>query len=204
MKENLAIIADAVPASVRPRFTTRPPGHFGRRSDYPEQYRKRDSAASRGRLRLLAHCERLLERPLAGDLRKRVVATVTRELDNRDANVALRAATILASRPASDTAKAMTRHLGQGSSEVRDLIETALADRHRADPVPFLDWMMGSDPERLEAGIRVVGRMANPMTVPLLRELARSTTVGVRLEASRALVAVQSRVARPSLSAPAF
>jgi HEAT repeat protein len=71
---------------------------------------------------------------------------------------------------------------------VQRLVESTLADLHRDDPWPFLDWMMGVDvPELLIPAVRVLQGMGSPTTVPLLRELVRSQAPALRAAAVRAL-----------------
>jgi hypothetical protein len=120
------------------------------------------------------------------------VRLLERALEDPDQAIALRAANTLAAGASAETTAALGRHLGRGCSEVQAIVEDALAERHRSDPVPFIDWMMGSD-DAVEqaAGIRVIGRMRNPEVLPLLRELARSTSIALRAEAVRALADVQ-------------
>jgi HEAT repeat protein len=125
-------------------------------------------------------------------LSRESVHLLERELEDPDQAIAIRAANALAAGGSAETSAALGRHLGRGCSEVQAIVEDALADRHRPDPVPFIDWMMGSDePVQQAAAIRVIGRMRNPQALPLLRELARSTSIALRSEAVRAVAEIQ-------------
>jgi HEAT repeat protein len=107
--------------------------------------------------------------------------------------VALRALGALADRREKEVGVALARRLGAGPLEVQSLVEQTLADLHRDDPWPFLDWMMGVDvPELLIPAVRVLQAMGNPATVPLLRELLRSQAPALRAAAVRAAGALPS------------
>jgi HEAT repeat protein len=107
--------------------------------------------------------------------------------------VALRALGALAGRREREIATALARRLGAGPPEVQRLVESTLADLHRDDPWPFLDWMMGVDvPELLLPAVRVLQDMGSAATVPLLQEVARSQSAPLRAAAVRALGAVPS------------
>jgi HEAT repeat protein len=94
----------------------------------------------------------------------------------------------LAKRKEPEAEAALARRLGTGSAHVQEAVEEVLAEMHRDDPFPFLDWMMGVDiPELLVPAVRVLERMMNPTTIPLLRELLKSRAATVRTAAVRAL-----------------
>ncbi|HVJ94238.1 MAG TPA: HEAT repeat domain-containing protein, partial [Labilithrix sp.] len=113
---------------------------------------------------------------------------LVRAVGDPSPEVALRALTALAGRREPEIAAALARRLGAGTVEVQRLTESTLADIHRDDPWPFLDWMMGVDvPELLTPAVRVLRLMGSPQTAPLLRELARSRSPALRAEAARAL-----------------
>lgn len=108
-------------------------------------------------------------------------------------DVALRALRALGGQRDREVAQALARRLGAGPPEVQRLTESTLADLHREDPSPFLDWMMGVDvPELLVPAIRVLEQMASPTTAPLLRELLQSRSPAVRAAAVRAVAALPS------------
>jgi HEAT repeat protein len=111
-----------------------------------------------------------------------------RAVADPSADVAIRATRALATRREPAVARALAKRLGAGSMEVQEAVETALATVHRDDPLPFVDWMMGVDiPELLVPAVRVLERIANPVTLPLLNELLRSRAPQVRAAAVRAL-----------------
>ena len=113
---------------------------------------------------------------------------LARAVADPSAEVAKRAVRALAGRREPEVAAALARRLGAGSPEVQGVVEGALADLHREDPMPFVDWMMGVDvPELLVPGVRVLERIANPVTFPLVRELARSRSSALRSAAVHAL-----------------
>ncbi len=117
-----------------------------------------------------------------------------RAISDPNADVAATAVKSLAGRREPDVVRALFRRLGGGDARVQTLVEDVLAEIHRDDATPFLDWFMGVDvPELLVPGIRVLGRMGRPETVPLLRELGRSRAGVVRAAAVHAL----GRVAAP-------
>ncbi len=108
-------------------------------------------------------------------------------------DVAIVAARALASHADSDAVAALHKRLGAGSERLQEVVETALADLHRADPGAFIDWMMGVDvPDRLTPAVRVLARIAHPATLPLLRELVRSRSASVRAAAARAISAIDA------------
>lgn len=116
---------------------------------------------------------------------------LVRAVGDPSQEVALRALHALAGRREREVATALARRLGAGPPDVQRLVESTLADVHRDDPWPFLDWMMGVDvPELLLPAVRVLRGMASPVTVPLLQEIARSQSAPLRAAAVKALGAV--------------
>lgn len=113
---------------------------------------------------------------------------LARAVADPSADVALSAVRGLVGRREPEVAAALAGRLGAGTAEVQDAVEQALADLHRADPYPFLDWMMGVDvPEQLIPAVRVLGRAGSPDTLPLLEQLSHSHSAGVRAATVRAL-----------------
>jgi HEAT repeat protein len=103
--------------------------------------------------------------------------------------VAIVAARAIATQPDPQVSAALQQRLGGGSERVQEVIEGVLADLHRADPAPFIDWMMGADvPDQLTPAVRVLARMTSPATLPLLRELLRSRFPSVRAAAVQAVL----------------
>ncbi|HSO36910.1 MAG TPA: HEAT repeat domain-containing protein, partial [Labilithrix sp.] len=120
-------------------------------------------------------------------------AALARAVGDPSTEVALRALSALAGRRDKEVAAALARRLGAGPPEVQRVVESTLADLHRDDPWPFLDWMMGVDvPELLLPAVRVLQGMASPATLPLLRELLRSQAPALRAAAVRAIGALPS------------
>lgn len=116
---------------------------------------------------------------------------LARAIGDPSADIAMRALRGLSGRREREVASALARRLGSGSEEVQRLVEETLADIHREDPWPFLDWMMGVDvPELLLPAVRVLAVMANPTTLPLLRELAHSESAALRAATVKALGAL--------------
>ncbi len=118
---------------------------------------------------------------------------LVRAVGDPSAQVARRALHALAGRREAEIGVALARRLGAGPRDIQELVESTLAALHRDDPWPFLDWMMGVEvPELLLPAVRVLHAMATPSAVPLLEELARSTSAPVRAAAVKALGAVPS------------
>lgn len=118
---------------------------------------------------------------------------LVRAVGDPSPQVAVRALHALAGRRDREIGAALARRLGAGPPDVQRLVESTLADLHRDDPWPFLDWMMGVDlPELLLPAVRVLQGMASQTTVPLLQEIARSRSASLRAAAVRALGAVPS------------
>jgi len=83
---------------------------------------------------------------------------------------------------------ALFQRLGSNSKPLAEAVEEALAEMHRTDVDPLLDLVMGLHrPEALVAGIRVLGRIADPMTTPLLELLLKSQHEDVRVSALEVL-----------------
>jgi HEAT repeat protein len=115
-------------------------------------------------------------------------SALARAVGDPSPQVAVRALHALAGRREKEVGAALARRLGAGAPDVQRLVESTLADVHRDDPWPFLDWMMGVDvPDLLIPAVRVLQAMASPTTVPLLRELVRSQSPGLRAAAVRAI-----------------
>ncbi len=113
---------------------------------------------------------------------------LARAVADPNSEVAIVAARAIATRREADVVAALQQRLGAGSDQLQKVIETALADMHRSDPGPFIDWMMGVEiPDQLTPAVRVLGRMASPATLPLLRELLRSRSASVRAAAVRSV-----------------
>jgi HEAT repeat protein len=113
---------------------------------------------------------------------------LVRAVSDPNSDVAIVAARAIATRHEPEVVAALQQRLGAGDERVQEVVEAALADLHRDDPTPFVDWMMGVDvPDRLAPAVRVLARMANPATLPLLRELLRSRSATVRAAAVRAV-----------------
>ena len=118
---------------------------------------------------------------------------LVRAVGDPSPDVALAALHALAGRRDREVATALARRLGAGPTAVQRLTESTLADIHRDDPWPFLDWMMGVDvPELLVPAVRVLEQMASPVTAPLLAELVRSRSSALRAAAVRAIGALPS------------
>ncbi|MBX3259564.1 MAG: HEAT repeat domain-containing protein [Labilithrix sp.] len=118
---------------------------------------------------------------------------LVRAVGDPSADVAIGALQALAGRRDPEVALALARRLGAGPPRVQRLTESTLADIHRDDPWPFLDWMMGVDvPDLLVPAVRVLEQMASPATAPLLAELVRSRSSSLRAAAVRALGALPS------------
>ncbi len=116
---------------------------------------------------------------------------LVRAVGDPSPEVAIAALHALRGRRDPEIATALARRLGAGPVAVQQLTEATLADIHRTDPWPFLDWMMGVDvPELLVPAVRVLQQMASPITAPLLTELARSRSGALRAAAVRALGAL--------------
>lgn len=116
---------------------------------------------------------------------------LVRAVGDPSPDVALSALRALAGLRAPEIANALARRLGAGPAEVQRLTESTLAEIHRHDPWPFLDWMMGVDvPDLLVPAVRVLEQMASPTTAPLLSELARSRSSALRAAAVRAIAAL--------------
>lgn len=131
----------------------------------------------------------LHERPDDAIARRALV----RAVGDPSPEVALAALRALAGRRDTEVRTALARRLGAGPAAVQELTESTLADIHRDDPWPFLDWMMGVDvPELLVPAVRVLQHMASPVTAPLLTELSRSRSPAVRAAVVRALGALPS------------
>lgn len=87
----------------------------------------------------------------------------------------------LVGRDEPEVARALAKRLGAVPDELAGPFEAALAELHREDPFPFLDWMMGNDvPELLVPAVRVLGRIAHPMTLPVLQQLTQSRSAALR------------------------
>jgi HEAT repeat protein len=113
---------------------------------------------------------------------------LVRAVADPNVDVAVAAVRALAKRRDADVVAALQRRLGAGAEEVQDVVEAALADLHRVDPTPFLDWMMGVDvPDLLTPAVRVLARIATPQTFPLLKHLLGSRSALVRAAAVRAI-----------------
>lgn len=116
---------------------------------------------------------------------------LVRAISDPNGDVAVAAVRGLSTRHEREVVSALMRRLGGGEPRVQDLVESALAELHRDDPMPFLDWFMGVDiPELLVPGIRVLQRLGNPITLPLLQQLAQSRSASVRAATVRALGAL--------------
>lgn len=116
---------------------------------------------------------------------------LVRAVGDPSADVAIAALRALAGVRAPEVATALARRLGAGSPDVQRLTESTLADIHRNDPWPFMDWMMGVDvPELLIPAVRVLQHMASPETAALLSELSRSRSAPLRAAAVRAIGAL--------------
>jgi HEAT repeat protein len=113
---------------------------------------------------------------------------LVRAVADPNADVAMAAVRALGGRRDREVVGALYKRLGAGGEDVQDVVEQAIAELHADDPMPFLDWMMGVEvPDLLTPAVRVLARMANPTTLPLLRELLRSRSAHVRAAAVRAL-----------------
>jgi HEAT repeat protein len=111
-----------------------------------------------------------------------------RAVADPNAEVAMAAVRALGGRRDTEVVDALYKRLGAGGEEVQDVVEQAIAELHADDPMPFVDWMMGVEvPDLLTPAVRVLARMANPATLPLLRELLRSRSADVRAAAVRAM-----------------
>lgn len=118
-------------------------------------------------------------------------AALVRAVGDPSPEVAMRALHALEGRAEPEVASALARRLGAGTPEVQRTTEETLAEIHRADPTPFLDWMMGVDVvELLIPAVRVLERLGHPMTAPLLRELAKSRSASLRAAVVRALASL--------------
>lgn len=118
---------------------------------------------------------------------------LVRAVGDPSAQVALCALAAIAGRREREVAAALAGRLGAGPPDVQRLVESTLAELHREDPWPFMDWMMGVDvPELLVPAVRVLQEMASPITVPLLQQIARSHSPLLRAAAVQALGAVPS------------
>ena len=123
---------------------------------------------------------------------------LVRAVADPSSEVAIVAAKAIARRSEPEVAAALERRLGAGSAQMQEVVENALADLYRSDPTDFIDWMMGVDvPERLIPAVRVIARMANPATLPLLRELLRSRSPHLRSASVRALTDLDPAQAAP-------
>jgi HEAT repeat protein len=129
-----------------------------------------------------------LSRRASDEIARRALARAVADPNSEVATVATRA---IASRREPEVVDALQQRLGAGSEELQKVIEAALADIHRHNPAPFIDWMMGVEiPDQLTPAVRVLGRMATPATLPLLRELMRSRSVGVRAASIQAVAEI--------------
>ncbi|HVH43019.1 MAG TPA: HEAT repeat domain-containing protein [Labilithrix sp.] len=118
---------------------------------------------------------------------------LVRAVGDPSPEVALSALRALAGLRAPEISTALSRRLGAGPAEVQRLTESTLANIHRHDPWPFLDWMMGVDvPDLLVPAVRVLQQMASPETAGLLAELVRSRSSALRAAAVRAIGALPS------------
>jgi len=116
---------------------------------------------------------------------------LTSAIADPNSEIAMAAIRALHGRRETEVAAALRRRLGLGGAEVQDVVEEAIAALYQDDPTPFIDWMMGVEiPELLTPGVRVLGRIANPSTSPLLRELLRSRAAEVRAAATAVLGAL--------------
>ncbi len=113
---------------------------------------------------------------------------LVRAVADPNVDVAIAAIEAVAARREPEVSQALYRRLGAGVEKVQDVVEEALAARHREDPEPFLDWMMGVDvPDLLAPGVRVLSRVTSPRTLPLLQHLLHSSSPLVRTEVVRAI-----------------
>ncbi|MBV9947521.1 MAG: HEAT repeat domain-containing protein, partial [Myxococcales bacterium] len=129
---------------------------------------------------------------------------LVRAVADPHSEVAMVGARAVAGRREPDVIHGLHKRLGAGSVRVQEVVEAALAELHREDPTPFLDWMMGVDvPDLLTPAVRVLSRMGNPATLPLLRELLRSRSVSVRAAALRAIARIDAAEAAAAADAMA-
>lgn len=113
---------------------------------------------------------------------------LVRAIGDPSSLVAMAAARAVTQVRGPDVTAALERRLGAGTEELRDVVEETLADLHRDDPTPFVDWMMGVDvADLLAPAVRVLARMANPTMLPLFERLLRHGSPLVRVETVRAL-----------------
>ena len=115
-------------------------------------------------------------------------ASLVRAVSDPNSDVARAAIGAIAGIRERDVMKALARRLGAVPADLEEPLEMALANLHRDDPMPFLDWMMGIDvPDLLVPSVRVLARIAHPSTLPVIRELARSKSGALRAAAVSAL-----------------
>ena len=129
--------------------------------------------------------------PRTHDARAR--AALVRAVDDPSPDVALVA--IRALRRSRDPAAqaALFRCLATANEVVRTAAEESLAEMHRGDVMPIVDRIMGVDqPDVLVAGIRVLERMVEPSTLPLLEFLSKSAHDDVRVATVNALAKLPS------------
>ena len=88
-------------------------------------------------------------------------------------------------------AEILFESLRSRAAEVRHAAEEALAAVYAGPLEQLHDWLMGRDNDaQIEAGLRVLRRIADARSSPLMRQLLRSRAPGVRIEAARALAAL--------------
>ena len=125
---------------------------------------------------------------------------LVRAIGDPNADVAMASVRALGGRRDPEVVAALYARLGAGAEEVQAVVEEALAALHADDPTPFVDWMMGVEvPDLLTPAVRVLARIANPTTLPLLCELLKSRSVGVRAAAVRAVGKLDSPDAVPAI-----
>lgn len=113
---------------------------------------------------------------------------LVRAVADPNPEVAMAAVRAVGGRRDAQVTAALYKRLGVGGDEVQDVVEQAIAELHADDPIPFVDWMMGVEvPDLLTPAVRVLARIANPATLPVLQSLLRSRSAGVRAAAARAI-----------------
>jgi HEAT repeat protein len=129
--------------------------------------------------------------PRASDDRAR--AALVRAVDDPSADVATVAIRALRRSGDPRAQAALFLRLGGANDVVSVAVEESLAEMHRGDVMPLLDRIMGVDrADVLVGGIRVLERIADPATLPLLEFLLQSQHEEVRAASLRALAKLGS------------
>ena len=123
-----------------------------------------------------------------------------RAVADPSAHVAVSAIGALRGRREPPVVHALFKRLGAGSALVSDAVEQALAEYYREDPTSFVDRSLGSDrPAVIAAAVRVLERLADPRSAPLLERMLKAQDPEVRAASVRALASTAPQTAARSL-----